>query len=301
MAAKKWEAYVISLNNEEGEKRWIHMQNEFKDTVLNLNRFLCEKSKNGRGWAEVGCTYAEVMKKHNFDISNNLCIVLEDDCFRLQDKETFNKRCEKIFKYLEDHEGSYSHFQGGGVYPQPISIESKDPLLIRCNYITCTTFTVFGKEARDKVFEYCEKINNCIKDNNFEQCSANNKVNTPIDNYIGLTNKGKMLAPYPHLVWQVIGIPSNISSKEQKNTLNDAFSDSHKEFTKFVRDQKVDCNLFLQNGGSKKKRAKTLSFLQSAMRKHSRIANKIKPSSSSSSRLSYGIRHYAQTSKVKSK
>ena len=249
---KKYDAYVINLDI--APERWEHMKSEFSDTILNLIQFTCKKSTNGRGWAEVGKTYADIMRKHKEtdpDFNTKLCIVFEDDAFRIEDKKTFNERLKKIFKYLETHIGSYSHFQGGGVYPQPKEIECIDPLIIRCNYITCTTFTVFGKEAADSVFEYEKNIES---------------VSDPIDNYIGQKNSGKILAPFPHLVWQIIGLPSNISSSDQKTTLNEAFRNSHKELLDFVKSKNIAI------GGAKRKhtKAKTMSFLNKALKKYKR-------------------------------
>uniref|UniRef100_A0A6C0D7X6 Glycosyltransferase n=1 Tax=viral metagenome TaxID=1070528 RepID=A0A6C0D7X6_9ZZZZ len=255
--AKTWNAYVINL--ETAPERWEHMQAEFKDTPLNLIRFTCQKSTSGRGWAEVGKTYADIMRKHmeTDPEFKQLCVVFEDDAFRLQDKPTFSKRITDIFTYLETHVGTYSHFQGGGVYPIPASIESKEPLLIRCEYITCTTFTVFGKEAADAVLQYEKEIDS---------------VQTPIDNYIGNKNRGKILAPFPHLVWQIIGLPSNISSGDQKVTLNEAFRSSHKVLSDFVKSK--DISVMTGGNRSRKKKGKTFSFLQSAMKKFKRVMKK---------------------------
>jgi len=256
MADKTWNAYVINL--ESAIERWHHMEAEFKDTALTVIRWPCQKSTTGRGWAEVGKTYADIMRKHmeTDPEFKQLCVVFEDDAFRLQDKDTFSSRIRKIFPYLEEKAGSYSHFQGGGVYPQPSSIESTDPLILRCEYVTCTTFTVFGKDAAMSVLDYEKNIDS---------------VNTPIDNYIGQQNMGKMLVPFPHLVWQIIGIPSNISSADQKVTLNDAFRNSHKTLLEFTRAQHVDPNLYTGGG---KKRAKTLSFLQSVFKRQRQLKRK---------------------------
>ena len=97
-------------------------------------------------------------------------------------------------------------------------------------------------------------------------------VQTPIDNYIGNKNKGKILAPFPHLVWQIIGLPSNISSGDQKVTLNEAFRNSHRVLSDFVKSKGIS----IMNGGMKhrKKKGKTLSFLQSAMKKFRRVMKK---------------------------
>ena len=247
---RKWKAYVINLDS--APERWAHMQNEFKDTVLDVERWPCQKSTNGKGWCEVGKTYADIMRKHmeeDPEFNKTLCVVFEDDAFRIQDKETFNKRIVDIFTYLEQHPGTYSHFQGGGVYPNPTSIESEQPLLIRCNYITCTTFTVFGKEAANSVFDYEKNMDN---------------VHDPIDNYIAMQNKDKILAPFPHLAWQIIGLASNISSDDQKVQLNEAFRASHKTLLDFVKSKNINCTLF--SGGGRKRNRKTLSFLQKANR-----------------------------------
>ena len=255
--SRKWDAYVINL--ETAPERWTHMQNEFKDTPLNLIQWPCQKSKNGNGWKEVGKTYADIMRKHMETDPDfkSLCIVFEDDAFRTQDKETFSKRIIDIFTYLEQHAGEFSHFQGGGVYPIPSSIESTDPLLIRCNYITCTTFTVFGKDAANSVFDY-EKNMDTVKE--------------PIDNYIGQQNREKILAPFPQLVWQIIGLASNISSSDQKVTLNEAFRNSHKVMLDFVRSKGINT----LTGGGKRRNNKTYSFLQSSLKKFRRFIKKHK-------------------------
>ena len=253
---KSWPAYVINL--ETAPERWNHMVSEFSDTPLKLTRWVCQKSNSGRGWAEVGKTYADIMRKHmeTDPEFKQLCVVFEDDAFRLQDKATFSKRITEIFNYLEAHVGTYSHFQGGGVYPIPSSIESQDPLIIRCDYITCTTFTVFGKDAAMAVLDYEKELDS---------------VQTPIDNYIGNKNRGKILAPFPHLVWQIIGLPSNISSADQKVTLNEAFRNSHKVLSDFVKSKGIS----VQMGGTRKKKGKTFSFLQSAMKKYKRSKNRL--------------------------
>jgi len=259
--AKTWNAYVINL--ETAPERWEHMQAEFKDTPLNLIRWVSKKSESGRGWAEVGKTYADIMRKHmeTDPEFKQLCVVFEDDAFRLQDKKTFSDRIIAIFTYLENHIGEYSHFQGGGVYPNPSSIKSEDPLIIACDYITCTTFTVFGKDAANSVFEYEKEIDT---------------VKTPIDNYIGLKNRGKILAPFPHLVWQILGLPSNISSTDQKVVLNEAFRNSHKVLSDFVKSKGIT----IMSGGTmyRKKKGKTLSFLQSAIKKFRRVMKRSKTS-----------------------
>lgn len=275
---KSWSAYVINLETE--ETRWNHMVSEFKDTPLTLIRWVCKKDPNGRGgWCDVGKSYADIMRKHmeTDPEFKQLCIVFEDDAFRIDDRKTFSERINKIFSYLEEHTGEYSHFQGGGVYPNPTKIENKDPLIIRCDYITCTTFTVFGKDAAKSVFEY-------------EKNMAT--IDTPIDNYIGNQNKGNILAPFPHLVWQIIGLPSNISSEDQKVTLNDAFRNAHKELRDFVNSSGV----IVQNGGSrsKKKKSKTYSFYNTIFTRQKMLRKKIKRAS-----LSYKTRKSYLSSTVK--
>ena len=249
---EKWSAYVINLDK--STERWAHMQAEFKDTVFNLIRFPAVTDQQNRGWVGVGRSYVEIVKKKlaedpNFD---KLLIVFEDDAFRTQDKDTFNERCTKIMKYLEEHKGEYSHFQGGGIYPSIQKIETTDPLLIRCDWITCATFTVFGKEACETVLKYGE-----VPDDKKE----------PIDNYLAANNRGKMLVPFPHLCWQLLGIPSTISNAEQKVTLNEAFRNAHRDLLKFVKENNINCSTFI--GGGKRK-TKTLSFLESVLQKQKR-------------------------------
>ena len=262
---KKWDAYVISLDDTPERMRF--MEAEFKDTVLKLHKFSAVKDPLKRGWVGCGKSWGNVVKKHmetDPDFTKKLCIVLEDDAYRIQDKKTFNERCTKIFEYLENHRGEYSHFQGGGIYPTIDKIECEDPLLIRCDWITCATFTVIGKEAADTILKYQD-----VPDESKE----------PIDNYLAANNRKKMLVPYPHLVWQLFGTPSTISSEDQKTTLNEGFRDAHKTLTDFLAKQNIELtmkNLHLNTvGGSKRsKRSKTLSFINSVLRKRSSLIKK---------------------------
>ena len=253
---KKYDALVINLDK--STDRWAHMQAEFKDTIFNLIRFPALTDAQGRGWTAVGNTYVSIVKKKMAEDPNldKLLIVFEDDAFRTQDKDTFNKRCTEIMKYLEQHKGEYSHFQGGGIYPSIQKVETKEPLLIRCDWITCATFTVFGKEACETVLKYAE-----VPDDKKE----------PIDNYLAANNRGKMLVPYPHLCWQLLGIPSTISNADQKVTLNEGFRNSHKDLTNFLKEQGIPVSSF--SGGAKRK-AKTLSFLESVLQKQKREEKK---------------------------
>ena len=256
---RKWDAYVINLDK--STDRWAHMQAEFKDTIFNLERFSAVSDPQGRGWVGVGKSYGEIVKKHMTEDPNfeKLLIVFEDDAFRTQDKETFNSRCNKIMEYLEQHKGEYSHFQGGGIYPSISKIESTDPLLIRCDWITCATFTVIGKEAAETIIKYQD-----VPDDKKE----------PIDNYLAANNHGKMLVPFPHLCWQLLGIPSTISNTEQKVTLNEGFRNSHKDLLEFVKKNNVNTTLY-SGGAHAKRKAKTLSFLESVFKKQKREAKHI--------------------------
>lgn len=265
---KKWDTYVISLDRTPERMRF--MEAEFKDTVLNLQKFSAHDDPQKRGWVGVGKSYGNVVKKHmetDPDFTKKLCIVLEDDAYRIQDKKTFNERCTKILEYLENNRDKYSHFQGGGIYPTIDKIECEDPLLIRCDWITCATFTVIGKEAADTILNYQE-----VPDDKKE----------PIDNYLAANNRKKMLVPYPHLVWQLFGTPSTISSEDQKTTLNEGFRDSHKTLTDFLAKENIQLtmkNLHLNTvGGVKRrsKRSKTVSYVDTVFRKRSALIKKFK-------------------------
>ena len=249
---KKWDAYVINLD--ESTDRWTHMQSEFSDTVFNLNRFSAVNDHLKRGWVGVGKSYGAIVKDYmekdpNFE---KLLIVFEDDAYRTQDKTTFNERCKKIMDYLEKHKGEYSHFQGGGIYPNLEKIECEDPLLIRCDWITCATFTVIGKEAADTIMKYQE-----VPDD----------VKEPIDNYLARNNRGKMLVPFPHLCWQLFGVPSTISNSDQKVTLNEGFRNAHSSMVKFLKDKNINITTY-SGGASKRKRA--LSFVDYVLKKQKR-------------------------------
>jgi len=251
MADKKWDAYVINLD--ESTDRWKHMQTEFADTVFNLNRFSAVNDPQKRGWVGVGKSYGAIVKDYmekdpNFE---KLLVVFEDDAYRTQDKTTFNERCKKIMEYLEKHKGEYSHFQGGGIYPNLEKIECEDPLLIRCDWITCATFTVIGKEAAETIMKY-QEVPDDKKD--------------PIDNYLAANNRGKMLVPFPHLCWQLFGMPSTISNSDQKVTLNEGFRNAHTAMVKFLKDKNI--NITVYSGGSRKK--KEISFVDYVMKKQKR-------------------------------
>lgn len=258
---KQWSAYVISLDRTPERMRF--MEAEFKDSVLKLNKFSAYDDPQKRGWIGVAKSYANIVRKHmetDPDFTKKLCIVLEDDAYRVQDKKTFNERCSKILEYLETHRGEYSHFQGGGIYPTIEKIECEDPLLIRCDWITCATFTVIGKEAADTILKH-----DALPDDKKE----------PIDNYLAANNRRKMLIPYPHLVWQLFGTPSTISSDDQKTTLNEAFRDAHKTLTDYLAKQNMQ--LMVKNiagGGKKRIKSKTLSFINTVLHKRSDLIKK---------------------------
>lgn len=256
---KKYNAYVINLDS--ATDRWAHMQSEFKDTILNLVRFPAVKHEIG--WHGCGESYVKLVKEHmkrDPEFQGELLIVLEDDLFRLQNVDTFNERCSKLFKYLEDHRGDYSHFQGGGIYPSGLSVKSEDPFILGCDYITSTTFTVFGKPAALSVLEWDK-----VRDQS-------------IDNYVGNKNRGKMLAPYPHLVWQIIGLPSQIGDSKYTRDINNEFRNAQKVMSDFVKQQSGLNFRAMVGGGRKKRRAssrknrhkrkgKTLKRGQSQIRK----------------------------------
>ena len=255
---KTWDAYVINLDK--STDRWTHMETEFAKTVFNLNRFSAISDEQNRGWVGVGKSYGAIVKDYmakdpNFE---KLLIVFEDDAYRTQDIDTFNQRCTKIMTYLEENKGKYSHFQGGGIYPNLQSIECEDPLLIRCDWITCATFTVIGKEAAETIMKYQE-----VPDDKKE----------PIDNYLAANNRGKMLVPFPHLCWQLFGVPSTISSSGQKVTLNEGFRNAHKDMVKFLKDKNI--NITTYSGGDAKK-TKTLSFIDKVMLKQKRQEKDLK-------------------------
>jgi hypothetical protein len=234
------------------------MQTEFADTVFNLNRFSAVSDEQNRGWVGVGKSYGAIVKDYmakdpNFE---KLLIVFEDDAYRTQDKTTFNERCTKIMTYLEQNKGKYSHFQGGGIYPGLQSIECEDPLLIRCDWITCATFTVIGKEAAETIMKYQE-----VPDDKKE----------PIDNYLAANNRGKMLVPFPHLCWQLFGVPSTISSTDQKVTLNEGFRNAHKDMVKFLKDKNINISIYVGGGNERK-----LSFIDKVMLKQKRKEKDLK-------------------------
>jgi hypothetical protein len=259
MADRKWDAYYINLDKSTDRK--IHMESEFKDSIFNLHRFSAVSDPQNRGWVGVGKSYGEIVKTYrekqkdpNF---KDLLIVFEDDAFRTEDIKTFNSRCRKILEYLENHKDTYSHFQGGGIYPRMEKVETEDPLLIRCDWITCATFTVIGEKAMATIEEY-QKVPDDKKE--------------PIDNYLASHNRGNMLIPFPHLCWQLLGIPSTISSTEQKVTLNEGFRNAHKDMIAFLKEKNVNISYNIMTGGN---RSKSLSFIKKVLKKQKRYEKTI--------------------------
>lgn len=217
---KRYKAYVLNLDS--APERWKQMQDEFRGTLLDLIRVPAIPRKEG--WIGCGETYVKVIReqiKKDPELTGELLIVLEDDLKRVDSVPVFNKRCAKIFQALEERRGTYSHFQGGGIYPSGLSIESRHPLLLRCDYITCLSFTVFQKEAAKSVLDW-DKIR---KDS--------------LDNFLANQNRGQMLAPYPHLVIQRTDIPSQIGDETYKQTITNAFRDAKKTLSAFIRRAKT--------------------------------------------------------------
>lgn len=213
---KRYKAYVLNLDS--APERWAHMQKEFQGTLLDLVRVPAISHKDG--WIGCGETYAKLIREHmnhDPDFSKGLLLVLEDDLVRKESVQRFNQRCTEYFEYLEANRGTYSHFQGGGIYPSGLSLESRNPLLLRCDYITCLSFTVFQKDAAKSVLEW-----ETTKDG-------------PLDNYLANHNRGKMLAPYPHLVWQHRSLRSQIGDSAYKQKINNAFLDAKKKLSAFVK------------------------------------------------------------------
>jgi hypothetical protein len=89
----------------------------------------------------------------------------------------------------------------------------------------------------------------------------------PIDNFLAANNRGKMLIPFPHLCWQLFGMPSTISNSDQKVTLNEGFRNAHTAMVKFLKDKNINITSY-SGGGSKRKKA--LSFVDYVMKKQKR-------------------------------
>jgi hypothetical protein len=217
---KRYKAYVINLDS--APERWEKMQEEFQGTILDLIRVPAVANKEG--WIGNGESFVKIIQEHmkkDPDFTNELLIVLEDDLKRVDSIPIFNKRCSKIFEALKKKSGTYSHFQGGGIYPSGLSIESRHPFLLRCDYITCASFTIFQKDAANSVLEW-DRIRNDM-----------------LDNFMANQNRGKMLAPYPHLVYQRMDLSSQIGNESYKQTINNAFRDARKTLSAFVRRSKT--------------------------------------------------------------
>ena len=240
----RYDAYVINLDSD--TERWRLMQEEFKDTVLNLIRQ--PAVKDPRGGFGIGASLKNIVKSYmtvypNFD--GPLLIVLEDDLYRLQDVDTFNKRCIKIFDYLEKKRGTYSHFQGGGIHGNSFSLESEDPLLLRCQYITSSTFLVIGKAAAMSILNW-------------------KYGGRSIDDVMALDNSCSILAPYPHLVRQQLGLTkSHAGNTVYKSVQSEGTRKTQKIMADYLRTHKLNFKSMI---GGRRRGRRTYKRVRPAIR-----------------------------------
>ena len=98
-------------------------------------------------------------------------------------------------------------------------------------------------------------------------------------------------------------MPSTISSEDQKTTLNEGFRNAHKTFVDFLSKENIhlkDKNMHLNvmKGGSRKK-SKTMSYVDTILRKRRILIKRFHLSVSEKQRSSSKTRRIVHSSKAK--
>ena len=160
--AKSMKAYVINLDKR--ENKWQRIQDDFKDTDIELERFPAITHADGH----IGCGLSHVaLVKMAKEKGLDRILILEDDC---KITKNFNKRWEIIKKYLDDHNDEWDVFNGGVVWPADggVSIIRLEPdihLMTSkgpgCRY---AHFVYMNKSGYDKAIEWEPMVKEATKD-----------------------------------------------------------------------------------------------------------------------------------------
>ncbi len=160
---KKDKAYVINLDSR--PDRWLRIQEKFKDSPFQLERF--SAIKDSVGWKGCGYSHMALIEKAKNEYMPSI-LIMEDDC--VPSKE-FNVAWPKIKKWLDTNKNSWDIFIGGNTY-YSLFVSSEDKQLntikpicfIEPNiklYVTkmlTTTYYYLNSSAYDKFLEWKNDI-----------------------------------------------------------------------------------------------------------------------------------------------
>ena len=225
--SKSMKAYVINLDKR--PEKWERIQNEFKDTDIDVERFSAITHENGH----IGCGLSHVAlvkmaKEKNMDS----ILIIEDDC---KITKNFNKRWATIKKYLDEHKDEWDIFNGGVVWPANATTIVKlepDINLIRSNGPGCryAHFVYVNKSAYDKVIEWESMVLDAIKDN---KEFIDPKYDSWINEYPRFRN----------LLLNEAAIAVQYSGRSNTNDINKDISRWGDEQEAMIQDGGDDCNI----------------------------------------------------------
>ena len=158
---KSMKAYVINLD--ERPEKWERIQNDFKDTDIEVERFAAIKHENGH----IGCGLTHVaLVKMAKEKGLDSILIIEDDC---KLTKNFNNRWATIKKYLDENKDNWDIFNGGVVWPTnptPVANLEPDIKLIQSNGPGCryAHFVYVNKSGYTKAIEWEPMVMDAIKD-----------------------------------------------------------------------------------------------------------------------------------------
>jgi len=141
--------YVINLD--ERKDRWEQIQNDFKDTTIQLERFSAIKDSNGHiGAGKSFQALIQMAKDKNMES----ILIMEDDCKPLK---YFEKRWQIIKKWLDNNKDKWNIFNGGPITPMEVKlidiIDDKNKIYTS-NGASALQFVIFLKNSYDTILEW---------------------------------------------------------------------------------------------------------------------------------------------------
>ena len=180
------DGYVINLQNNIVRKE--HVQNEFKNTPINLIFF--NAIKHEKGW--IGCLKSHLeLIKYAKDNNMDMILVMEDDAY-IENKESFNSTLTYIIKFLKENKNEWTIFHGGPSINKHSSIKNilfKNLLLLNISKCSLTTFIIYNSNIYDYFLNY-----NNIPDNNLKNSHKIDMI---------IYNKFNCATVFPCLIWQI--------------------------------------------------------------------------------------------------
>ena len=191
-------AYLINLDKR--PEKWERIQNDFKDTNIQLERFKAIENENGHiGCGESFKALIRMAKEKKMDS----ILILEDDCKPLKN---FNKRWEKIKNWLDTNKDKWDIFNGGVRYPLNPNYKfevDENSKLYTTNGGNFTHFMYFNSAGYDAVLNWDHSKNGLFDYYiNSYKVSKFLYVDPPIAiQYSGYSNTNKGNKDYNNNAW----------------------------------------------------------------------------------------------------